>query len=101
MVGPRILVFRFSPPELAVLDGARHEAIGKPVRASVWVRFEDSRSGSPIHSTDDDGCFRIDVTAGFRGSIGAAMPDDWMRQAQLDGVLAGQTEVQIVIKPMR
>lgn len=71
------------------------DADGKPKKARVYAQLTDG--GSRLHATDDQGAFRIEVPASFRGTIGAMAMDDQMVQAQVQDVAAGRTDVEITV----
>ncbi len=74
----------------AFVSGKVVNAQGQGVKARVYARYEGARGGSALHATEDDGTFRVEVAASFRGTVGAHSPDDWLVQATVENVVAGQ-----------
>lgn len=72
------------------VSGKVVDAQGQGVKARVYVRYEGARGGSALHATEDDGAFRVEVAASFRGSVGAHATDDPQVQARVENVSAGQ-----------
>ena len=83
----------------ATIGGRGVDDAGRPVRARVWSRAAGSESGSAVRSTDANGRFSLEVSPRFRGSIGAALADEWTRQVELPDVDAGRTDVLLALPP--
>ncbi len=90
------------PPLRLVLEHASFVAgrvidqDGKPLRAQVYV-YSLEIGGVPLDETDDQGQFRIEVPAAFRGTVVARAPDDASYKGQVTDVRAGQSDLVITL----
>lgn len=76
------------------VSGQVLDASGKPRRASVYVQHKGQRGGSALHRTDAEGRFRVEVPPGFKGSVGAMLPDSpGSPSVREDGVVAGRSNI--------
>lgn len=83
----------------AFVGGQVLDAAGKGTKARVWVRQRgNERGSSALHTTDDDGRFRVEVPASFVGTVGAHDVEEWQVQATVENVSAGQGEVVLTLK---
>jgi RNA polymerase sigma-70 factor (ECF subfamily) len=82
----------------AAIAGRVVDADGKPKKARVWARIGDGASS--MYPTDDDGSFRLDVPATWRGTVGAmALGEGMQAQAHLHDVTAGRTDLVLKLEP--
>lgn len=84
----------------AFVSGRVVDAAGKGLKSQVYVRLDGVTSGSAMHATDADGNFRIEVPPDFHGSVGAHDLRDWAVSATVEGVVAGQHELLLQLKPL-
>ena len=82
----------------AVITGRVVDEAGKPVVARVWTSADGVEAGSTMLTTDAEGRFRLEVLPAFRGKVGAAIEGQWHRRGELQGVVAGQTDVVVLLR---
>lgn len=91
------------PPMQLVLEiasfvaGSVVDQAGKPMPAQVYATSSDDQ-GALMHATDDQGRFRIEVPASFRGAVVAHPKGDWHIRGEVTEVAAGQSELVITIR---
>jgi len=68
------------------------------VRANVFAHHDEVRSGSTYTLNAEDGTFRLEVPASFRGSVHASMADDTPGGAKVEGVAAGTMDLVLQMK---
>ncbi len=81
------------------VSGRVVDADGKGIKSQVYVSPQGATSGSALHATDADGGFRVEVPPDFNGTVGAHDLKDWMVSANVEGVVAGQQDIVLRLKP--
>ncbi|MEQ1633811.1 MAG: carboxypeptidase regulatory-like domain-containing protein, partial [Planctomycetota bacterium] len=81
------------------VSGKVVDAAGEPVRANVYARLDGFLSGSGAVLSGADGSFRLEVAASFRGKVGAMLPEGGLMAAQVEDVVAGQTDLVLKLAP--
>lgn len=94
--GTEDLRIALEPP--SYVGGKVVDEDGKPVRANVFANHDEVRSGSTYTLNAEDGTFRLEVPASFRGSVHASMADDTPGGATAGGVTAGTTDLVLQMK---
>ncbi|MEQ1633923.1 MAG: carboxypeptidase regulatory-like domain-containing protein, partial [Planctomycetota bacterium] len=83
----------------AYVGGKVVDEEGKPVRANVFAHHDEVRSGSTYTLNEEDGTFRLEVPASFRGDVHASPADDSPGGTKAEGVVAGQTDLVLKMAP--
>ncbi|HZN42013.1 MAG TPA: sigma-70 family RNA polymerase sigma factor [Planctomycetota bacterium] len=82
----------------AVITGRVVDEAGKSVEARVWASADGVEAGSTLLPTDAEGRFCLEVHPAFAGKVGAAIAGQWNRRGELQGVVAGQTDIVISLQ---
>jgi hypothetical protein len=71
---------------------------GRGRQARVFARAEGDHGGVPLHPTEADGTFRIEVPHGFLGAVGVMGLGPGLRGTQVGRVSAGQSDVILTLR---